>query len=111
MEKALEHLSKTYPLRLADLGGVVRRPMQPAKLAGRWAVSRVTRPGKGAIVGQVVVSADPNAPDSFNIDTHYTVARTRRSRHARRESDRLHRIPVARARRHARQRQRLARSR
>jgi quinohemoprotein amine dehydrogenase len=49
--------------------------MQPAKLAGRWAVTGYQQ-GKGAIVGQVVVSADPNAADSFNVDTRYTVART-----------------------------------
>jgi quinohemoprotein amine dehydrogenase len=49
--------------------------MQPAKLAGRWAVSGY-QAGKGAIVGQVTVTVDPNVPDNFNVDTHYTVART-----------------------------------
>ena len=74
MEKALEHLSKTYPLD-TPAWAAWSAAMQPAKLAGRWAVSGY-QPGKGAIVGQVVVSADPNAPDSFNVDTRYTVART-----------------------------------
>jgi len=74
MEKALEHLSKTYPLD-TPTWSAWSASMQPAKLAGRWAVSGY-QAGKGAIVGQVVVSADPNAPDSFNIDTRYTLART-----------------------------------
>ena len=74
MEKALEHLAKTYPLDTSAWASW-SAAMQPAKLAGRWAVSGY-QPGKGAIVGQVVVSADPNTPDAFNVDTHYTVART-----------------------------------
>jgi quinohemoprotein amine dehydrogenase len=74
MEKALEHLTKTYPLDTSAWSSW-SAAMQPAKLAGRWAVSGY-QPGKGAIVGQVVVSADPNTPDAFNVDTHYTVART-----------------------------------
>jgi len=74
MDKALEHLVKTYPLN-SPAWASWSAAMQPAKLAGRWAVSGY-QTGKGAIVGQVVVSADPNAPDSFNIDTRYTIART-----------------------------------
>jgi quinohemoprotein amine dehydrogenase len=74
MEKALEHLTKTYPLD-TQTWAAWSAAMQPAKLAGRWAVSGY-QPGKGTIVGLVVVTADPNAPDSFNVDTRYTVART-----------------------------------
>jgi quinohemoprotein amine dehydrogenase len=74
MDKALEHLAKTYPLE-TPAWAAWSAAMQPAKLAGRWVVSGY-QPGKGAIVGQVVVSADPNAPDSFNVDTRYIVART-----------------------------------
>jgi quinohemoprotein amine dehydrogenase len=74
MEKALEHLAKTYPLN-SPQWAAWSAAMQPAKLAGRWAVSGY-QAGTGAIVGQVVVSADPSAPDSFNVDTRYTVART-----------------------------------
>jgi len=74
MERALEHLTKTYPLNTPSWASW-SASMQPAKLAGRWAVSGY-QAGKGPIVGQVVISADPNAPDSFNVDTHYTIART-----------------------------------
>ena len=74
MEKAIEHLSKTYPLD-SPAWAAWSAARQPPKLAGRWAVSGY-QPGKGPIVGQVVISADPNAPDSFIVDTRYTVART-----------------------------------
>ena len=74
MDKAIEHLTKTYPLD-TPAWAAWSAAMQPAKLAGRWAVTGY-QPGKGAIVGQVVVSADPNAADSFNVETRYTVART-----------------------------------
>ena len=74
MEKAIEHLSKTYPLD-SPAWAAWSAARQPPKLAGRWAVSGY-QPGKGPIVGQVVISADPNTADSFNVDTHYTVART-----------------------------------
>ena len=74
MDKAIEHLTKTFPLD-TPAWAAWSAAMQPAKLAGRWAVTGYQQ-GKGAIVGQVVVSADPNAGDSFNVDTRYTVART-----------------------------------
>ena len=74
MEKALEHLVKTYPLN-SPAWAAWSAAMQPPKLAGRWAVSGY-QTGKGPIFGQVVVSADPSGPDNFNIDTRYTVART-----------------------------------
>ena len=74
MDKALEHLAKTYPLETSSWAAW-SAAMQPAKLAGRWAVTGYQQ-GKGAIVGQVVVSPDPNAADSFNVDTRYIVART-----------------------------------
>jgi quinohemoprotein amine dehydrogenase len=74
MEKALDHLSKTFPLE-TPTWAAWSAAMQPAKLAGRWVVSGY-QAGKGAIVGQVTVTVDPNVPDNFNVDTHYTVART-----------------------------------
>jgi quinohemoprotein amine dehydrogenase len=74
MDKALEHLTKTYPLE-TPAWATWSASMQPPKLAGRWAVSGY-QSGKGAIVGQIVISADPSAPDSFNVDTHYVLART-----------------------------------
>src|SRR5437762_10907841 len=74
MEKALAHLTKTYPLRTSEWARW-SATMQPAKLAGRWAVSGY-QVGKGRIFGQIVVSTDPSAPDNFTVETRYTVART-----------------------------------
>jgi quinohemoprotein amine dehydrogenase len=74
MDKALEHLTKTLPLKTADWA-TWSAAMQPPKLAGRWAVLG-TAPGKGAVYGTVVITADSNGPDSFTTETRYTVART-----------------------------------
>ena len=74
MERALEHLSKTYPLNTPTWASW-SAAMQPAKLAGRWAVSGY-QAGKGPVVGQVVITADPAAPDNFNVETRYILART-----------------------------------
>lgn len=74
MDKALEHLSKALPLKTSDWS-TWSSAMQPPKLAGRWGLAG-TAPGKGAVYGQVTISADPGSPDSFSTDTRYTVART-----------------------------------
>ncbi len=74
MEKALAHLTTTYPLQTSGWAAW-SAAMQPAKLAGRWAVSGY-QIGKGPIFGQVVITADATVPDSFNAETRYTVART-----------------------------------
>jgi quinohemoprotein amine dehydrogenase len=49
--------------------------MQPPRLAGRWAAVG-TLPGKGAIYGEVTMTADPIGPDAFLTETRYTIART-----------------------------------
>src|SRR5262245_52954811 len=74
MDKALEHLEKAFPLKTAEWSAW-SAAMQPPRLAGRWALV-ASAPGKGPIFGEVVVSADPNAPDTFTTDVRYTVART-----------------------------------
>jgi quinohemoprotein amine dehydrogenase len=74
MERALEHLTKTYPLNTPSWGSW-SASMQPPKLAGQWAISGY-QPGKGPIVGQVVITPDPNNPEGFNVDTRYTLARS-----------------------------------
>jgi quinohemoprotein amine dehydrogenase len=74
MDKAIEHLAKALPLETSDWSAW-SAAMQPPKLAGRW-VFTGTQPGKGAVYGQVTITADPSAPDAFNTETKYTVART-----------------------------------
>jgi quinohemoprotein amine dehydrogenase len=74
MDKALEHLTKALPLTTADWA-TWSAAMQPPKLAGRWAIVG-TAPGKGAVYGTFVITADSAAPDNFSTETRYTVART-----------------------------------
>jgi quinohemoprotein amine dehydrogenase len=74
MERIIAHLSEQFPLRTAEWTAW-SAAVQPAMLAGRWAVSG-TAAGKGALVGQVVITADPSAPDTFITDTRLTFVRT-----------------------------------
>ncbi|HMD35656.1 MAG TPA: quinohemoprotein amine dehydrogenase subunit alpha [Vicinamibacterales bacterium] len=74
MERALEHLTKTLPFVTSEWSAW-SAAMQPPKLAGRWAIVG-TLPGKGAVYGQLTITADGPAPDSFTTETRYTVART-----------------------------------
>ncbi len=74
MDKALEHLTKTLPLKTSEWAAW-SAAMQPPKLAGRWAIIGAL-PGKGAVYGQVTIAADPSGADSFTTETRYTVART-----------------------------------
>lgn len=74
MDKALEHLEKTLPLTTPEWSAW-SAAMQAPKLVGRWAIVG-SQAGKGPIYGQVTVTADPSAADSFNTETRYTVARS-----------------------------------
>jgi quinohemoprotein amine dehydrogenase len=74
MDKALAHLTKSYPLVTSDWSAW-SAAMQPPKLAGRWAVIG-TMPGKGAVYGQFTVTADASATETFTTETRYTIART-----------------------------------
>ena len=74
MDKALEHLTKTLPLNTPEWSGW-SAAMRPAKLLGRWSVTG-SMVGKGAIYGQVTITADPATPDGFVTETRYTIART-----------------------------------
>ena len=74
MDKALEHLTKTYPLITSEWSAW-SAAMQPPKLAGRWAIVG-TQPGKGAVYGQLTIAVDSSSPDTFTTETRYTVARS-----------------------------------
>lgn len=74
MDRIITHLSTQFPLRTAEWTAWAAA-MQPPMLAGRWAISG-SAPGKGAIVGQVVIAADPGMPDTFITDTRFTFVRT-----------------------------------
>jgi quinohemoprotein amine dehydrogenase len=74
MEKVLEHFQKALPLT-SSAWSAWSAAMQPPKLAGRWALAGAF-PGKGAVYGQVTVTVDATAPDSFTTETRLTIART-----------------------------------
>ena len=56
-------------------------------------------PGKGAVYGQVAVTADASAPDSFTTRDALHLRAHRRDRDPHRQGAGLHRLPVARPRR------------
>jgi quinohemoprotein amine dehydrogenase len=74
MDKALEHLTKAMPLKTAEWSAW-SAAMQPPKLAGRWAIIGAMT-GKGPVYGEVAITADPSAADTFTTQVRYTVART-----------------------------------
>jgi quinohemoprotein amine dehydrogenase len=67
-------LTKTFPLTTSEWSAW-SAAMQSPKLAGKWAIVG-SQTGKGSIFGQVTITADSSAPDSFTTDIKYTVART-----------------------------------
>jgi quinohemoprotein amine dehydrogenase len=74
IEKALEHLSKTFPLKTPEWTAWSAN-MRPARLDGTWALSG-WEPGKGAIYGRVTVTASSSSPEEFTTTATYRVART-----------------------------------
>jgi len=74
MDKAIEHWSKTLPLKTAEWSAW-SAAMQPPQLTGRWIIVG-TALGKGPIYGEMTVTADSSAPDSFNTEVKYTIPRT-----------------------------------
>jgi quinohemoprotein amine dehydrogenase len=74
VEKALDHLAKTYPLKTPEWTAWSAN-MRSARLDGTWALSGWEQ-GKGAIYGRVTIAADPASPEEFTTSTTYRVART-----------------------------------
>ena len=73
-EKAVEHLSRTFPLKTPEWTAWSAN-MRPARLDGTWTLSGWEL-GKGPIYGRVTVTADPASPDEFTTSATYRVART-----------------------------------
>jgi len=72
-EKALEHLTKAYPLRTPEWDAW-SATVRPPKLEGEWALTG-REIGKGAIYGLVRIA--PGAtPEEFTTELTYTYART-----------------------------------
>lgn len=74
VEKAVEHLAKTFPLQTAEWSAW-SATMRPARIDGTWALSGWD-PGKGAIYGRVVITPVASTTDEFTTDISYTYARS-----------------------------------
>lgn len=63
VEKALEHLTKTFPLHTAEWAAWSANVRAP-RLEGAWALTGY-EPGKGELVGRVTIKANASAADEF----------------------------------------------
>lgn len=74
VEKALDHLAKTFPLMTPEWTAWSAN-MRPARLDGTWALSG-WEVGRGPIYGTVTIAADPSSADELATSATYRVART-----------------------------------
>jgi quinohemoprotein amine dehydrogenase len=63
MDKAIDHLSKAFPLETAEWTAWSSN-MRAPRLAGTWLLSG-TEPGRGPVYGTVTITVDPSDPASF----------------------------------------------
>ena len=73
-EKAVDHFSKTFPLKTPEWTAWSAN-MRAPRLDGTWTLSG-WEAGKGPIYGRVTVTVDPSTPDEFTTSATYRVART-----------------------------------
>jgi len=75
MEKAVAHLSSTFPLTTAEWSAWAAT-MRPPRLQGKWALSG-KQPGKGPVFGHVVITPAGGTDSSeFTTETTFTYARS-----------------------------------
>ena len=74
MDKAIVHLSQEFPLETPEWSDW-SATMQPAQIAGSWAVSAV-QPGYGRLFGQMTIERVAGANDEFTTSTRLTYARS-----------------------------------
>lgn len=74
IEKALDHLTKTFPLHTPEWAAWSANVRSP-RLEGAWAMSGY-EPGKGPLVGRVTIAASPSSPDEFATTIAYTYVRS-----------------------------------
>ena len=74
MEKAVAHLSEAFPLVTSEWLAWSAN-MRAPKLEGRWAISG-RQPGKGAIYGELIITANPKMEDEFMTEVHYVYSRS-----------------------------------
>jgi len=74
VEKAIEHLAKTFPLKTPEWAAW-SATMRAPRLEGTW-VLRATEPGKGEAFGRMVVTPVAGSPDEFTTEITYTFGRS-----------------------------------
>jgi quinohemoprotein amine dehydrogenase len=74
VEKALEHLAKTFPLKTTEWTAW-SATMRPPRLEGTW-ILRATELGKGEVYGRMVVTPIAGSPDEFTTDITYVYGRS-----------------------------------
>jgi len=74
MEKAIDHLSKAFPLMTPEWSAWSASARAP-RIEGTWAISGWD-PGKGAVVGRVAIAAVAGATDEFTTTIAMTYPRT-----------------------------------
>ena len=74
MDKAIAHLSKTFPLVTPEWTAW-SAAAAPASVAGEWAIT-ANIPGKGAAFGRMIAQADASTADAFTTKSTLTIAKT-----------------------------------
>lgn len=73
-EKAVAHLSATFPLRTPEWAAW-SATMRPPRLQGRWAVAGY-QAGRGPVYGIVTIAPKPGADDEFTTDARLVFPRS-----------------------------------
>jgi quinohemoprotein amine dehydrogenase len=72
MDKAIEHLTKTFPLETPEWAAWSAN-LRPARLEGTWALEGHD-PGRGPLFGSVTIRAVPGRDDEFTTEIGYSFA-------------------------------------
>jgi quinohemoprotein amine dehydrogenase len=73
-EKAIEHLSRTFPLKTPEWTAW-SATMRPARLEGTWAI-QAKELGKGDVYGRMVITPVAGSQDEFTTETTFIYPRT-----------------------------------
>ena len=71
VERAVAHLAEAFPLDTPEWSRWSANMRTAPRLAGTWALVGRER-GQGPVYGEVVVTANPDAPDQFRTTARYT---------------------------------------
>ena len=71
VERAVAHLAEVFPLHTPEWTSWAANMRTEPRLEGSWALVGRER-GQGPVYGEVVVTANPDAPDQFRTTARYT---------------------------------------